>query len=130
MIKVGVDVVQIPRIESIFAKFGEVFCKRILHLEELKFFNDLKGGHCNYLAKRYAAKEAVSKAFGVGIGSFLTFESLFISKDQFGAPKVTVNEDVLKSLLPEGYSRCAISLSISDDYPVAIAFVLINFFPS
>jgi holo-[acyl-carrier protein] synthase len=129
MIKIGVDVVQIPRVERVFAKFGQEFCKRILHSKEIEFFNDLKNNHCKFLAKRYAAKEAVSKAFGVGIGALLKFTDILVFKDHLGAPKINIQENVIKSLLPYGYCRCELSLSISDDYPVAIAFVLVRFCP-
>jgi holo-[acyl-carrier protein] synthase len=127
MIKVGTDVIHIPRIEKIVSKFGQNFCERILHHLETDFFKSLKMNHSHYLAKRFAAKEAISKAFGVGIGSLLKFSDIFIFKDKLGAPQVIIEQQILNKLLPIGFSHCLISLSISDDYPIAVAFVVITF---
>jgi holo-[acyl-carrier protein] synthase len=127
MIKIGTDVVQITRIERIFSKFGEKFCKRILHPLEIDLSKQLTIKRSNYLAKRFASKEAISKAFGVGIGSLLIFSDILISKDKLGAPKVIVEQKALNRILPVGFSSCEIALSISDDHPIVVAFAMITF---
>ena len=76
-----------------------------------------------------AAKEAISKAFGVGIGSSLIFSDILISKDKLGAPNVIIEQKVLNKLIPASFSSCEIALSISDDYPVVVAFAMITFIP-
>jgi len=127
IIKVGVDVVQIPRIASLFDKFGSRFCRKILHSSEMQVFDALKIRHMNYLAKRFAAKEAIAKAFGVGIGNFLSFGDIVVNKDRFGAPSVAFQDSVLLRLLPQGYSKCEINLSISDDDPIVVACAIAVF---
>ena len=129
MIKIGTDIVQITRIEGIFSRFGQKFCKRILHHLEVDFFKQLKVKQSSYLAKRFASKEAISKAFGVGIGSSLIFADILISKDKLGAPNVIIEQKVLNKLIPASFSSCEIALSISDDYPVVVAFAMITFIP-
>jgi holo-[acyl-carrier-protein] synthase len=68
IVGIGTDIVQVPRIEKLYAKFGEKFLNKNYHELEIKDFWKLnKEKQCLYLAKRFAAKEAISKAFGFGI---------------------------------------------------------------
>lgn len=123
MIKIGLDVVQIGRMERIFQKFGFKFCEKILRSEELRRLEVLKVGKAGFLAKRFALKEAISKAFGVGIGRALGFQDILILNDSRGAPYAQIDQEKLTSLL--NGKTCQISISVADDYPVAIAFAMI-----
>ena len=115
---VGVDIVQIPRIKLLVEKYGAQFLERILSSEEIDHYHHIERAndqHISFLAKRFAAKEAVSKALGTGIGNPLRFTDISIISDDLGKPAVRMNggrEDVI------------IHLSLSDDYPVAIAFAV------
>lgn len=82
LVGIGTDIVQIPRIEKILHLYPELFSKRILALKELR-----------QLAKRFAAKEAVSKAFGVGIGQGINFKDIIILNDDLGKPLVNINSN-------------------------------------
>ena len=125
IIGIGTDIVQIKRIEKVFAKYGHVFKRRILSRPEIEKFDSLPPHkYINFLAKRFAAKEAVSKAFGTGISEKLAFKDIAIHNDDSGKPNVYVAPEKLKSLMQD--SDLQINLSIADDYPVAIAFSVIS----
>jgi holo-[acyl-carrier protein] synthase len=116
---IGTDIVQIPRIEKLLEKFGDDFAKKILFDTELDQYYTLPSEKKpSFLAKRFAAKEALAKAFGTGIGASIGFHDIIISNDGTGKPFANVTADIAKDK--------NISLSISDDYPIAIAFVVIS----
>ncbi len=118
---IGTDIVHIKRIEDIYNKFGERFLKKNYHDIEIKDFQKLNAKKAiNFLAKRFAAKEAVAKAFGVGIGK-IGFKNILISSNKFGAPKVNILGNFVQYA-----NTYDIHISISDDYPVALAFAVIS----
>lgn len=122
LIGIGTDVVQIPRIEKILNLYPELFAKRILTPKELIRFVSLeKKSHAAFLAKRFAAKEAVSKAFSVGIGQGINLKDITILNDDLGKPIVEVNSNYTKKKFPFN-----IHLSLSDDYPVCVAFAVVE----
>ncbi|CAL7963257.1 Holo-(acyl-carrier-protein) synthase [Alphaproteobacteria bacterium] len=116
---IGCDIVNIERVERIYLRFGSVFIKRILTEIELA---QAPLAHrrlfVSYVAKRYAAKEAYAKAMGTGIGSSIGFQNIEILKDSTGKPYFSE-----KTLIQV---RCKAHVSISDDYPLVIAYVIIS----
>ena len=121
IIGIGTDVTQIPRIEKLYEKFGDKFLYKNYHEVEIQEFHqlDTKKKH-SFLAKRFAGKEAVSKAFGIGIGALLSFKDIAIVNDEVGAPIVKIfNKSV------DEFTKYNIYISLSDDYPVAIAFAVV-----
>jgi len=119
---IGTDIVQIPRIEKVLAVYGERFISRILSENEKKKLMTLnKSSYANFLAKRFAAKEAISKAFGIGIGAQFSFKDVSITNDELGKPcvQITPNSPLISTFLD-------IHISLSDDYPISIAFVIIT----
>ncbi|MCC8376797.1 MAG: holo-ACP synthase [Rickettsia endosymbiont of Graphium doson] len=122
IIGVGTDIVQIPRIEKLIKLYPEIFSKRILNTEELKKFTLLnKESYAAFLAKRFAAKEAISKAFGVGIGRGINFKDITLLNDELGKPIVKIDSVYTQKLPPFN-----IHLSLSDDYPICVAFVVVE----
>jgi len=120
IIGIGTDVVQITRIESLLEQYGYALIERILSEAEKMRLSSLAAGlHANFLAKRFAAKEATGKALGTGIGS-IGFKDITISNDETGKPYVEI--DFQKFNLP-AYN---IDISLADDHPVALAFVIIS----
>lgn len=112
---IGTDVVQIPRIEAIFNKYGQKFVAKILSSAEQESGNITS----SYLAKRFAGKEAVAKALGFGIGKSLRFNEISIINNIYGKPEVVITKyDIMKDI--------KIDISLSDDYPIALAFVIIS----
>ena len=117
---VGTDVVQISRIERLFKIHKERFISRILSPEEIKLLQSTSDKQVNFLAKRYAAKEAISKAFGTGIGNILQFKNITITNNILGKPEVLIHNSKRIDI-----SHFKVELSISDDYPIAIAFAIV-----
>ena len=115
----GLDIVQIPRIERLYKDFGLKFVRRILSEDEIARMPNKEIPY--YLAKRFAAKEAFSKAMGFGIGSRVTFKTIEICKDSAGKPYFS---DATLALL--GEKKIIAHLSIADDYPTAIAQVILS----
>jgi holo-[acyl-carrier protein] synthase len=121
MIKgIGVDTVQIPRIEEKLGRLGPAFAERILGPQELEIFYNLpliKG--INFLAKRFAAKEAITKALGCGIGRPFRFTDIQVLNLASGQPYVKINAKY-------DTDSSKIHISISDEPPMAIAFAVFS----
>lgn len=84
---IGIDVVEIDRIEESIEKFGDKFLDRIFTPSERAYCDSQKRPHVNYAA-RFAVKEAVAKSFGTGIGKHLSFLDMEILREPSGEPKV------------------------------------------
>lgn len=123
LVKVGIDLVHVSRISHVLSKFGAKFCSKILHAVEFERFNQVKCKQESFLAKRFAIKEAVSKAFGVGICEELSFQDICVTNDARGAPKVNVNKKKLLNLVQN--KSCEISVSVSDDCNTVVACAVI-----
>ena len=116
MIRVGTDIVSIERIAGSRARFGERFLHRYLHPEEYT-----PESSDATLAGLWAAKEAVAKALGCGIGSDLSFLDITIFKSDRGAPNLRLATSAL-----ERFPLRESSLSISHDGGFAIAVVVLE----
>lgn len=114
---IGTDIVEIARFELIEAKSGiEKLIKKLLTEEEISALTKNSIITSAKLAKRFAAKEAISKAFGTGIGAKLAFHDIQIFNDESGKPTARIkNRDDLK-----------IHISISDERTHALAFAVIE----
>ncbi len=114
--KIGTDIIQIARIEHALEKYGDTFKKRFLNPEEIRLAQRIES-----LAGFWAAKEAIAKALGCGIGSRLSFHDIHIYKDPRGAPyfKLTLHRQAIHPIKNA-------SLSISHDGGFAIAVVAIT----
>ena len=120
---IGTDIVRIERIRKILDKqHGEAFARRVLMDSELDIFS----GHSNpvaYLAKRFAAKEAASKALGTGIGK-VSFQHLQVLNDEMGAPRLQFHGYARELQEQRGIRN--IHLSLSDEENAAVAFVVLE----
>src|SRR6266850_1132912 len=87
---VGIDIVEVERIEGSYERFGERFLNRILHPNEIKYCLSYKAPG-PFLAARFAAKEAISKAFGTGIGSQLGWRDMEVGRKESGEPFVILH---------------------------------------
>ncbi|MCL4744925.1 MAG: holo-ACP synthase [Burkholderiaceae bacterium] len=127
---IGTDVVLVRRIESLLDRYGERFARRVLGPQELAEYRRRagKGAHgagyaARYLAKRFAAKEAFSKALGLGLRGPMTLLSLQILNDQRGKPVAVAR----KALEPYLRTRGLVAhVSLSDETDSAMAFVIIE----
>src|SRR5881392_2019867 len=87
---IGIDIIEVERIQSSFEKFGERFLKRILHPNEIAYCLSHKSP-APFLAVRFAAKEAISKAFGTGIGAQLGWHDMEVGRRDSGEPFVILH---------------------------------------
>ena len=120
---VGTDVVEIGRIEKALARWGERFALRILCDPELKRFRDHKQP-VSYLAKRFAAKEAFTKALGTGIKSPANWHGVWVANLPSGKPELQFSKELNFFLSQRGICRAHVSLS--DERGVAVATVILE----
>ena len=124
---IGTDIVNISRIEKLIKKDGIKFKKRIFTLKEIKYCQ-IKKNSVSYFAKRYAAKEALSKALGTGIRNGINFKDIEIINDTLGKPKINLKGSTASFLKKKiKKKKYFIYLSLSDDKPWAQATVLITY---
>ena len=114
---IGTDLLEINRIEKVYKRFGNRFVIRILTKAELKECQNRKNV-VNYLAKQFAAKEAVSKALGVGIGE-LSFQDMEILRNSDGKPIVRLSNEIKQK-----FSCSQIHMSLSDTKTQVLAFCI------
>lgn len=116
---IGTDLLEIFRVEKIYQRHGERFIRRILTKAEISESQTRKN-ISNYLAKQFAAKEAISKALGVGIG-VLGFHDMEVLRNSVGQPQVTLSSKARKQFL-----NPKIHLSLSDTKTHILAFCIIE----
>jgi holo-[acyl-carrier protein] synthase len=120
---VGTDVVEIERIQRALQRFGDRFAKRILCEPELRRFRAHRLP-ANYLAKRFAAKEAFTKALGTGIRSPANWHGVWVVNLGSGKPVLEFSEPLKKFLKKQGVAQAHVSLS--DEKGVAFATVILE----
>ena len=120
MIGVGTDILQIARVDEVMARLGDKFMQRILTEQEQAEYRDSKQGN-RLLAKRFAAKEAVAKALGTGIGRGVSWQDIQIEHDSNGAQLVHLSCVALRVAGERGGQRVVLSLADEVDYVVAFA---------
>ena len=118
---VGIDIVEIQRIKETYSRYGERFARKILSNSELRSFYKNKN-KISFLAKRFAAKEAVGKALGVGIKNGSILKNIEIKNDLNGKPFVNINNT--KKLNMTEKKEIHISLSDEKKYAVANALII------
>ncbi len=120
---IGTDIVEVARIEASIAQFGDDFAKRILAQSELASYieSQIKP---RFLAKRFAAKEAFSKALGTGLRAPATFQNIAVSHDDLGKPMLLLAPELQRFLNSKNITKTHIS--ISDEKNLAAAFVVLE----
>ncbi|ASK28013.1 holo-ACP synthase [Neisseria chenwenguii] len=118
---IGTDLVSLKRIVRMNRKYGTAFAERILSPEELREFPQA-GKPTNYLAKRFAAKEAFAKAVGTGIRGAVVFRNIGIGHDALGRPEFYYAPALQNWLDEQGIRH--VSLSMSDEGDTVLAFAV------
>jgi holo-[acyl-carrier protein] synthase len=126
---IGSDIIHITRIEELIKTNGERFIKRIYtphEIEAASRFGDEKKRIAHF-AKRFAAKEAFAKALGTGIGT-VNFAHIGVTNDELGKPSVVLGNTAQKALdkITPPNHKAVCHVSLSDDYPLAQAMVIIS----
>jgi len=120
---IGTDIDEVTRIEASIQQFGDEFAKRILAESELASYleSHIKA---RFLAKRFAAKEAFSKALGTGLRVPATFQNIAVSHDDLGKPLLVLAPELQDFLQSKNISQ--MHISISDEKNLAAAFVVLE----
>jgi holo-[acyl-carrier protein] synthase len=130
IIGIGSDLIDIRRIASSLERFGERFSHRCFTDIEIRKSEGRKNRAESY-AKRFAAKEACSKALGTGLAQGVFWKDMGVVNLPGGKPTMQLTGGAaarLAEMLPAGH-RAVIHLTITDDFPLAQAFVIIEALP-
>ena len=126
---VGIDLVDIFRIDRILEKYPRQFAKRVLGKRELGIYEKIlfsnlkpKEKANRFMAKRLAAKEAVSKAFGTGLRGQISLKTIEVLNDNLGKPYVVISPLKDKITLPY-FKKIHISLTDENNFAQAIAIL-------
>jgi holo-[acyl-carrier protein] synthase len=124
---IGNDLIDIRRIEATLERFGDRFVERIFTETERRKSDRRRNRAASY-AKRFAAKEACSKALGTGLRNGVFWRDMGVVNLASGRPTLVLTGGaaaILESLTPPGH-EARIDLTITDDFPMAQAIVIIS----
>jgi holo-[acyl-carrier protein] synthase len=130
IIGLGSDLIDIRRIEKTIAQYGERFLNRIFTSVERER-SDKRAARAASYAKRFAAKEACAKALGTGLRRGVFWRDMGVVNQRGGKPTLALTNGALRRLeeiTPPGH-RAQIDLTITDDFPLAQAIVIISAVP-
>ncbi len=116
---IGTDIVHVVRMEKSLKRFGEKFPKRILTENELADYQKEKK-RANFLARRFAAKEATVKAMGLGFSGGLGWRQIGVNHDDRGKPLLEFNGFASEFVRNNGIVETHVSLADEDEYAVAV----------
>jgi holo-[acyl-carrier protein] synthase len=119
---IGIDIIEVSRIQASHEKFGERFLNRILLPSEIEYCLSHRTP-APFLAARFAAKEAISKAFGTGIGAKLGWLDMEIGKHPSGEPFVVLHGGGPALLAERKATRVLVSLSHTQAHASAVVIL-------
>lgn len=131
IIGIGSDLIDIRRVEKSIERFGERFTARCFTAHEQERAEGRKDKAASY-AKRFAAKEAMAKALGTGIARGVFWNEMGVVNEPSGRPTMAVTgraAELLATLLPQDHVP-VVHLTITDEFPYAQAFVIIEARPA
>lgn len=116
---IGIDIIEIERLKKSFSRKGQAFLDKIFTDKEKKYCFKFKD-YIPHFAARFAAKEAVAKAFGLGFGKDLTFLDIEIFNDIKGKPQINLSQRIKNKFK---FENILISLSHSKEYAIAFCTI-------
>jgi holo-[acyl-carrier protein] synthase len=128
---IGTDLANIDRVQGVIDRFGDRFRNRVFTPREQRkaiYRSKTEGGEASTYAKRWAAKEACSKALGTGLRMGIAWKDMSVTNLHTGQPVMHVTgwaAERLERMTPEGH-EAIIHVSLTDDHPWAQAFVVIE----
>lgn len=124
---IGTDICRIPRIAEALARHGDRFAQKILGPQEMEKYHARKARHeargIRFVATRFAAKEAFSKAIGLGLRMPMTWPAAQMLNDPSGKPTIVCSGVLAQFMLDKGLTA---QVSISDEEEYAVAFVIVE----
>jgi holo-[acyl-carrier protein] synthase len=118
----GTDIIEVARIQNSLDKFGDHFLRRILTAPEIAYCQNYRTPAL-HVAARFAAKEAVAKAFGTGIGADLGWLDMEVRRAESGAPFVELSGKGRELFQVRGAARLLLTLSHTANHAVAVAIL-------
>ena len=118
----GIDIIEVARIRASHEKFGERFAARILLPSEMEYCNSHKDP-APFIAARFAAKEAVSKAFGTGIGASIGWHDIEVKRRETGEPFLVLHGKGAELFKVREATRIHLSLSHTLQHATAISIL-------
>ena len=124
IVGIGVDIVDNSRLKKLIR--NRDFISRIYSTKEINLSKKIKN-KTNYFSKRFAAKESLSKAIGLGFRKGINFKDISVLNDNYGKPFYELNNNVKKYIYSKfKVKRIKISLSLADEKKYSIAFSMIH----
>lgn len=120
---IGIDIVEVARVAASIEQFGDRFLHRIFTAEEIAYCAD-KAEPSIHFAARFAAKEAVAKALGTGIGEAVAWTDIEVVRDEKGKPSIRLSELARRRWDKHSIVQIQISMSHTPQYAAAHALVL------
>ena len=117
---IGIDIIEVARIKASLEKFGERFGQRILLPDEMAYCLSHQH-HAVFVAARFAAKEAISKAFGTGICAALGWQDMEIRRKESGEPYVVLHGKGKELFESRQAKQLLVSISHTDNYAAVVA---------
>tara|TARA_Y100000996_G_C22376815_1_gene583401 strand:- start:66 stop:464 length:399 start_codon:yes stop_codon:yes gene_type:complete len=124
IVGIGIDIIDNRRIKRTLERYGNKFKNRCFSKEEIELSKN-KFQEINSFAKKYAAKEACSKALGTGLANGIFWKDIEIFNNSLGKPYIRLNNKALTKLNEISKTKCKIDLSLSDEKHYSIANVII-----
>lgn len=118
----GIDIVEIPRFRAMVERQGEAMVRRVFTAGE-RAYCEARKNTAQHFAARFAAKEAVAKAFGTGIGAAMAFAEIEVVSSENGAPSIVLHGTAKETAERLG-AMVHISLTHTDGYAAANALVV------
>lgn len=119
---IGTDITEVERIRAALARFGDSFLQRILRPEEIAYCNGYKNP-APHIAVRFAAKEAIAKAFGTGIGAQLGWLDMQVCRKDSGEPFIVLHGGGQTLFTTRQARQLLITLSHTHNYATAVALL-------
>jgi holo-[acyl-carrier protein] synthase len=119
VIGLGIDMIECKRIEHSLERFGAKFMQRVFTEGEIAYCQSMKYP-ARHFAARFAAKEALSKAFGTGIGKAMGWRDIDVRKKESGEPYVALSGGAQSLATERGANSVLISLSHTDHHAIAM----------
>ena len=123
LIGIGIDVVEVDRVKSSLDEFGDRFLEKLFTKVEQEYCGRQKRPEL-HLAARFAAKEAIAKAFGTGIGKEVGWLDMEIIRRESGEPEVRLSGNAASYAERRGVVRVMVSLTHAKHYAAANAVIL------
>jgi holo-[acyl-carrier protein] synthase len=120
---IGTDIVSLSRIRTLHERYGVRFARRLLNESEMAEYAESRDP-ARFLAKRFAAKEAFTKALGTGFRGMAQLTRIYVAHDELGKPLLAFDKGLSGHVAALGIARA--QLSISDEREFAVAFVILE----